>query len=129
MAESGVEMVFGMVTDAQFGPLAMIGLGGVFIEAIRDVRYAVPPIDAEAARRMLDRLQGRQLLDGARGRPPVDLDALADAFARFTVLAAELGPQLEEMDVNPIIAGPDGAVAADALILGRTHSDKAVPRS
>ena len=122
MAMTGVEMVFGMVTDAQFGPLVMIGLGGVLIEAVRDVRFAIPPLDAERARRLIDRLQGRQLLDGVRSRPAADLDALAEAFARFSVLAAELGPQLSEVDVNPIIAGPEGVVAADALIVGRARS-------
>jgi acyl-CoA synthetase (NDP forming) len=118
MAKAGVEMVFGMVTDAQFGPLVLIGLGGVFIEAIRDVRFALPPIDADRARRLLDQLQGRRLLDGARGRPPADLDTLAESFARFSVLAAELGSQISEMDVNPIIAGSDRTIAVDALIIG-----------
>jgi acyl-CoA synthetase (NDP forming) len=123
MAPTGVEMVFGMVMDEQFGPLVMIGLGGIFIEAVRDVRFAIPPLDAARARRLIDRLQGRKLLDGTRGRPAADLDALAEAFARFSVLAAELGPQLSEVDVNPIIAGPEGVVAADALIVLRIHSN------
>jgi len=100
----------------------MIGLGGVFIEAIRDVRFALPPIDADRARRLIDRLQGRRLLDGVRGQPPADLDALAEAFARFSVLAAELGPQLAELDVNPIIANSDGVIAVDALVIGRDSS-------
>ena len=121
MADTGIEMVFGMVTDAQFGPLVMIGLGGVFIEAIRDVRFALPPIDADRARRLIDRLQGCRILDGVRGQPPADLDALAEAFARFSVLAAELGPQLTELDVNPIIANADGVIAVDALVIGRTR--------
>jgi hypothetical protein len=123
MAPTGVEMVFGRVMDEQFGPLVMIGLGGIFIEAVRDVRFAIPPLDAARARRLIDRLQGRKLLDGTRGRPAADLDALAEAFARFSVLAAELGPQLSEVDVNPIIAGPEGVVAADALIVLRIHSN------
>jgi succinyl-CoA synthetase beta subunit len=125
MAKPGVEMVFGMVTDAQFGPLVMIGLGGVFIEAIRDVRFAVPPIDADRARRLIDHLQGRRILDGVRGRAPANIDALAEAFARFSVLAAELGPWLSEIDVNPIIAGADGVIAVDALAIGRASSGKA----
>jgi acyl-CoA synthetase (NDP forming) len=129
MAKPGVEMVFGMVTDAQFGPLVMIGLGGVFIEAIRDVRFALPPIDADRAHRLIDRLQGRRILDGARGRAPADLDSLAETFARFSVLAAELESQLTEVDVNPIIAQPDGTIAVDALIIGRDQGLRAVRRT
>jgi acyl-CoA synthetase (NDP forming) len=119
MAEAGVEMVFGKVTDAQFGPLVMLGAGGVFVETLRDVRFAVPPVDASWARRMIDGLQARALLEGARGRPAADIDALAQAFARFSVLAVSLDAQLAELDVNPIIAGPHGAMAVDALAVIR----------
>jgi acyl-CoA synthetase (NDP forming) len=119
MAEAGVEMVFGKVTDAQFGPLVMLGVGGVFVETLRDVRFAVPPVDASWARRMIDGLQARALLDGARGRPAADIDALAQAFARFSVLAVSLDAQLAELDVNPIIAGPRGATAVDVLAVSR----------
>jgi acyl-CoA synthetase (NDP forming) len=119
MADAGVEMVFGKVTDAQFGPLVMLGVGGVFVETLRDVRFAVPPIDATWARRMIDGLQARALLDGARGRPAADIDALAQAFARFSVLASSLDAQLAEVDVNPIIAGPKGVMAVDVLAVSR----------
>ncbi len=119
MADPGVEMVFGKVTDAQFGPLVMLGVGGVFVETLRDVRFAVPPIDASWARRMIDGLQARALLDGARGRPAADVDALAQAFARFSVLAVSLDAQLAELDVNPIIAGPQGVTAVDVLAVRR----------
>ncbi|MDH5565675.1 MAG: acetate--CoA ligase family protein [Myxococcales bacterium] len=119
MAETGSEIVFGKVTDAQFGPLVMIGLGGVFVETLRDVRFAVPPIDADWARRLVNSLKGRALLDGARGRPPADLDALCDAFARFSVLAATLHEQLAEIDVNPVMAGPQGVTAVDVLAVRR----------
>jgi hypothetical protein len=119
MAGAGTEMVFGKVTDAQFGPLVLVGVGGIFVETLRDVRFAVPPIDADHARRMIDGLAGRALLDGARGRPAADVEALAEAFARFSVLASVLDTHLAEVDVNPVIAGPDGSVAVDALIVAR----------
>jgi len=96
----------------------------VFIEVIRDVRFALPPIDTDRAHRLIDRLQGRRILDGVRGSAPADIDALADAFANFSVLAAELGPTLAEIDVNPIIAGPDGVIAVDALVIGRAVLDE-----
>jgi acyl-CoA synthetase (NDP forming) len=122
MVDAGVEMVFGKVTDAQFGPLVMLGVGGVFVETLRDVRFAVPPIDASWARRMIDGLQARALLDGARGRPAADVDALAQAFAHFSVLAVSLDAQLAEVDVNPIIAGPRSVTAVDVLTVSRGHT-------
>ncbi|HEY5656881.1 MAG TPA: acetate--CoA ligase family protein, partial [Myxococcota bacterium] len=122
MAEPGVEMVFGKVSDAQFGALVMLGVGGVFVETLRDVRFAVPPVDAAWARHMLDGLKARPLLDGARGRPAADLDALAQAFARFSVLAASLDAQLAEVDVNPVIAGPRGVTAVDVLLVRRKRA-------
>jgi acetate---CoA ligase (ADP-forming) len=117
MAQSGSEIVFGKVTDPQFGPLVMLGLGGVFVETLEDVRFALPPIDAAWAREMLDQLAGRALLEGARGRPRADIAALADAFARFSVLAATLHQELAEIDVNPLIAGPNGVMAVDVLVV------------
>jgi acyl-CoA synthetase (NDP forming) len=117
MAEAGSEIVFGKVTDAQFGPLVMIGSGGVFVEILEDVRFAVPPIDVAWARRMIDSLQGRKLLDGARGRPAADIGVLAEAFAHFSVLAATLHDVLTEIDVNPVIAGPSGVAAVDVLLV------------
>jgi acyl-CoA synthetase (NDP forming) len=119
MAGAGTELVFGKVTDAQFGPLVLIGMGGIFVEALRDVRFAVPPIDADCARRMIDALKGRALLDGARGRPAADIESIADAFARFSVLASTLDAQLAEVDVNPVIAGREGVTAVDALFVER----------
>ncbi|MGH6718635.1 MAG: acetate--CoA ligase family protein, partial [Alphaproteobacteria bacterium] len=119
MARPGVELAFGLVTDAQFGPLVMVGAGGTLIEVVRDRVMALPPFDDATARRLIDRLALRRLLDGVRGRPPLNVDALAQAFARFSVLAATLGPRLAEIDVNPVIAGANGCVAVDALVIAR----------
>ncbi len=117
MAAPGTEMVFGMVRDATFGPLVLVGAGGIFVEVLKDAQLAVPPFDAAFARRLIDRLRARPLLDGVRGRPAADIDALADALARFSVLAATLGEEIAELDINPVIAGPGGAVAVDALVV------------
>ncbi|MEX2650525.1 MAG: acetate--CoA ligase family protein [Alphaproteobacteria bacterium] len=117
MARPGVELAFGMVRDQQFGPLVMIGAGGTLIEVLRDRVVALPPFDAAEARRLIDRLGVRRLLDGVRGKPGVDIDALATSFARFSVLAATLGSAIAEIDVNPVIAGAEGCVAVDALVV------------
>lgn len=117
MALSGVEIALGVVIDAQFGPLVMAGAGGALIEFSDDSRCALAPFDAAAAGRLLDRLQLRPLLDGARGAPAVDIAAVTSAMARLSVLASVLGDCLAEIDVNPLIAGPDGCIAVDGLII------------
>jgi acyl-CoA synthetase (NDP forming) len=117
MAPAGTEMVFGMVRDPQFGPLVLVGAGGIFVEVLKDVALAVPPFDAAVARALIDRLKARPLLDGVRGRPAADVGALAEALARFSVLAATLGDAIAELDLNPVIAGPEGVVAVDALVV------------
>jgi acyl-CoA synthetase (NDP forming) len=116
---TGVEMVIGMVRDEQFGPLVMLGFGGINVETIRDVVYALPPFGKATARRLVDSLQLRSLLDGLRNRPAVDIDAFCKAAARFSMLAACLGEYMDEADVNPVIVHPDGCVAVDALLVVR----------
>ena len=117
MAPPGVELALGVVRDPQFGPLVMVAAGGVLVELLRDRRFGLAPLGPRAARAMLDRLAVRPLLDGVRGARPADLDAVADTVARLSVLAADLGQGLDALDVNPLIAGPDGCLAVDALVL------------
>ena len=117
MAPPGVELALGVVRDPQFGPLVMVAAGGVLVELLRDRRFGLAPLGSRAARAMLDRLAVRPLLDGVRGARPADLDAVADTVARLSVLAADLGQGLDALDVNPLIAGPDGCLAVDALVL------------
>jgi acyl-CoA synthetase (NDP forming) len=117
MAGPGVELALGVVADPQFGPLVMVAAGGVLVEVVGDRRFALPPVDHRQALGLLDRLAVRPLLDGVRGAPPADLDAVADALVRLSTLAADLGPALAALDVNPLIAGPDGCVAVDALVV------------
>jgi len=117
MAGPGVELALGVVADPQFGPLVMVAAGGVLVEVLADRRFALPPLDHRGARAMLDRLAARPLLDGARGGPPADLGAVADALVRLSFLAVDLGDRLAALDVNPLVAGPDGCVAVDALVV------------
>jgi acyl-CoA synthetase (NDP forming) len=116
-AAAGTEIFLGMTMDPQFGPMLTVGLGGVFVEVLRDVVTFLPPVDAEMAVSYLRRLKGFALLDGARNRPRADLRALADSVARFSVLASSLAGSVREMDINPIIASPVGAFAVDALVV------------
>jgi succinyl-CoA synthetase beta subunit len=120
MAGKGVELSFGMTRDPQFGPIVMTGAGGVLIEMLKDRRFALPAFGAEEALRHLNALALRPLLDGKRGAPPADLAALSQALSRFSVLASDLGDLIAEIDVNPLIAGPQGCVALDALIVPRS---------
>jgi acyl-CoA synthetase (NDP forming) len=118
MAAAGVELALGVVGDPQFGPLLMVAAGGVLVEVLRDRRFALPPLDARTARWMLDRLAVRPLLDGAGGNGrAADLDAVAGAMVALSGLAADLGDRLAAVDVNPLVAGPDGCVAVDALVV------------
>jgi acetate---CoA ligase (ADP-forming) len=119
MADPGVELALGVVADPQFGPLVMVAAGGVLVEVLGDRRFALPPVDHRQAMTMLDRLAVRPLLDGVRGAPPVDLDAVARAVVDLSALAVDLGDRLAVLDVNPLVAGPDGCVAVDALVVAR----------
>ncbi len=120
MAPPGVEVALGVVRDAQFGPLVLVAAGGTLVEVLRDRRLALPPVDDAGARRLLDGPSVGRLLRGVRGAPPADVDALARAVARLSVLARDLGDLVEAIDVNPVLAGPDGAVAVDALVIARS---------
>ncbi len=117
MAPAGVEMMLGMVRDDQFGPLVVLGFGGVSLEALGDTVCALPPFDAAEARRLVDTLHQRPLLDLARGRPRPDLDAYAELAARFSNIVAGLGEDVSEIDLNPVIVHTDGCLLVDALVV------------
>ncbi|HZJ27302.1 MAG TPA: acetate--CoA ligase family protein [Acidimicrobiia bacterium] len=117
MVSGGVEVVVGVSHDPLFGPVVMVGLGGVFVEVLRDVTFRVPPFDAGEAERMLRELQGFPLLEGVRGAKPADLDALVDVIMKTQRLALDLSDDVAELDVNPLVVKPRGAVALDALIV------------
>ena len=118
MIAAGVELFLGVKRDPQFGPVVLIGFGGVLAETILDVAFALPPFDAAHARRLLGGMKLRPLLDGVRGGPPVAIEAFCEAAARFSEMAHAPGDLLAEVDVNPVIVNEDGAVAVDALVVG-----------
>ncbi|MBW8269275.1 acetate--CoA ligase family protein [Caldovatus aquaticus] len=117
MARPGVEVMVGGRMDPQFGPLVLVGLGGVLVELMRDSATALAPVTAEEARAMLRRLKGFRALQGFRGAPPADLDRLADIVCRLSELLADQRGRIAELDVNPIICAGAEAVAVDALIV------------
>ncbi|MEW1924562.1 acetate--CoA ligase family protein [Streptomyces sp. NPDC088360] len=121
MVERGVEMVVGVTQDELFGPTVTVGLGGVLVEVLRDVAVRVPPFGEDQALAMLSELRGRPLLDGVRGAPPADIDALVEVVLRVQRMALELGDELAELDINPLMVLPrgQGAVALDALAVCR----------
>jgi succinyl-CoA synthetase beta subunit len=124
-AAPGLEAILGVTQDPAFGPVVMFGLGGVFVEALEDVSFRVAPFGPAEARRMIDEIRSRKLLDAFRGAPERDLDALANALARLSAFAAHHGAALETIDVNPLIVGASGqgAVAADGVIIPAMRGD------
>lgn len=114
--KGAVEMALGIVQDPVFGPVAMVGLGGVFIEVLKDVTFRRCPFGEAEATAMIRSLRGFPLLDGARGRPKADVAALAQALAALSTFAAAAGPRLRGVDVNPLLVLPEGAFAADAVV-------------
>ncbi len=113
----GVETVVGIARDDLFGPVVMFGLGGVLVEVLHDVTFRVPPFTTRDATAMLDELRGSALLRGVRGQPAADRAALVDVLMKMQRLAVDLSDDVAEVDINPLIAGPKGAVAADALVV------------
>ena len=122
MLKGGVELVVGVKRDPQVGPVLLVGLGGVLVEVMRDTVLSLAPVGRSEARRMLERLRGFRLLQGYRGAPAVNLDAVCEAIARISEFAADFADEVEEIDVNPLLARPDGAIALDALIVFRKDS-------
>ena len=123
MAPPGIEVALGIVRDATFGPLVLVAAGGVLVELLHDRKLALPPIDEDAARRLIAGLAIRPLLDGVRGAPATDVGALARAVSRLSVLAFELGDLIAELDVNPVIVSPEGCAAVDALVIPAVGGD------
>ncbi|WP_418063493.1 acetate--CoA ligase family protein [Pimelobacter simplex] len=116
-----VELIVGARRDGSFGPVVLVGLGGVQAELYRDVQVALAPVDDDEARRMIEALRAYPLLDGWRGRPAVDVAAAARVVAAVSRLLAD-DPDLVECEINPLRVGPEGAVAVDALVLAADHT-------
>lgn len=114
MVPPGVEVIAGGVNDPAFGPVLMAGMGGIFAEVMHDVAFRLAPVSVVQVTELLRSLKGYPLLTGVRGRPPVDLRLLTQALANLSRLL-EAWTDLAELDLNPLIAGPDGVVVVDGL--------------
>ena len=115
MVTGGCETIVGMTRDAAFGPLVMFGLGGVLVEALHDVVFRIAPIGDVDACAMLTSIRGAKLLDGIRGAPAADRRSITSVIQRVGQLAMDF-PEIGELDVNPLLALPDRAVALDARV-------------
>lgn len=118
MMPPGHEVVLGVLRDEDFGPLVMVGAGGIYVEALADVCFALAPIDLHEAHALVDRLKTSAILRGARGRPPADVDALAALIVRLSQLAIDQAGTVDQLDLNPVLVYPQGqgVVAVDALV-------------
>ena len=119
---AGPELSLGLARDHELGPLLVVGAGGVLVELLADRAVALPPVGPAQAHRMLGTLRASRLLAGLRGQPAADLGAVTAAITGLSQLATELGGVLEALDINPLICGPAGAVAVDALVIPRPPS-------
>ena len=119
MVTGGTEMVVGLHHDPQFGPVVMVGLGGIFVEVLEDVAFSAVPLTRGDAEEMLASLRGARILDGVRGRPRADRAALVGVLLAVSRLGAEAGGAIAELDLNPVVVLPEGrgAVALDALVV------------
>jgi acetate---CoA ligase (ADP-forming) len=128
MIEGGIEMILGAHHDPQFGPVVLIGFGGIHAELLEDAVFALPPFDVDTARRKADALRMRPLLDGTRGKPPYDVAAFCEAAARFSAMVHALREELDEIDINPLIVTAEGCIAVDALVVGRSGKHRRVSK-
>ena len=116
MARPGVEVIIGMSKDVQFGPVLMFGLGGIWVELLEDVSLRIAPLNRKDAAEMIKEIKGYPLLAGYRGQEPVNVSKLEDFLIKVSDFV-ELNPVVKEIDLNPVIAYSDGAVAVDARVV------------
>ncbi len=116
MAPQGIEVIVGATTDPQFGPVMMFGLGGVFVEVLKDVAFRIVPLEPRDASQMVREIRGLPILQGARGAQPADLPALESLIVKVSQFVAA-HPEVAELDLNPVFAYPNGALAVDARIV------------
>ncbi|HNV65474.1 MAG TPA: acetate--CoA ligase family protein, partial [Smithellaceae bacterium] len=117
MLQGGTEVIVGTVDDPVFGPCVMFGLGGVFVEALKDVSFRVAPLSRLDAEEMISDIQGYSILRGLRGKPPVDMNTLVDVILKVSRFATDNKSTIKEIDINPLILFKKGAKVADALII------------
>jgi acyl-CoA synthetase (NDP forming) len=116
MARPGTEVIVGMSKDSQFGPVLMFGLGGVLVEVLQDVSFRIVPVGDRDADQMIHEIKGFPVLEGVRGGQPADLAALKQLITRVSGFV-EQHPEIDELDLNPVFAYPDGALAVDARVV------------
>jgi acetyl-CoA synthetase (ADP-forming) len=116
MAPQSTEVIVGAIKDPQFGQTVMFGLGGIFVELLKDVNFRVAPITAEDAKDMIMQLKAYPLLNGYRNAPPADIDALVNILCAVSHLVMD-NPEIKELDLNPVMAYPKGAKTVDARII------------
>ena len=116
MAPAGTEVIVGMSKDPQFGPVLMFGLGGIFVEVLKDVAFRIVPLEPRDAKQMVREVKGFPVLEGVRGQPPADLAALEGLILKLSKFV-EAHPEIEELDLNPVFAYADGVIAVDARIV------------
>ncbi len=116
MAPQSTEVIVGAIKDPQFGQTVMFGLGGIFVELLKDVNFRIAPLTAEDAKEMITQLKAYPLLNGYRNTPPADLDALVAILCSVSSLVME-NPEIKELDLNPVMAYPKGAKTVDARII------------
>jgi acetate---CoA ligase (ADP-forming) subunit beta len=116
MASAGTEIIIGMSKDPQFGAVLMFGLGGVLVEVLKDVAFRIVPLEPRDASQMVREIKGYPVLEGVRGQLPADIAALESLILKLSELV-EANPQIEELDLNPVFAYPDGVIAVDARIV------------
>jgi acetyltransferase len=129
VTESGYELIVGSSTDPQFGPVMVFGLGGEMVEVLRDLAHGLPPLTTTLARRMMENTRVSQALKGFRGHKAVDLEKLEELLVRFSELVVE-NPRIAEIEINPLLAGPEGIMALDARVIVHPASlaDSQLPR-
>ncbi len=116
MVRPGIEVIIGMTKDAQFGPVLMFGLGGILVEVLKDVSFRIVPLTKRDAREMIREIKGYPLLQGYRGQEPADIAVLEELLLKVSNFV-EQTPQIKELDLNPIFAYKNGAVAVDARVI------------
>jgi acyl-CoA synthetase (NDP forming) len=116
MARPGIEIIIGMFKDSQFGPVIMFGLGGIFVEVLKDVTFRLIPIEKRDAGQMVKEIKGYALLNGYRGQEPAHIPSLVDILLKLSAFVDKT-PEIKEIDINPVFAYKDSALAVDARII------------
>jgi acyl-CoA synthetase (NDP forming) len=116
MADPGTEVIIGTTTDPQFGPVLAFGLGGIMVEVLKDVAFRIVPLEPRDAKQIVREIKGYPVLEGVRGQAGADVDALESMILQVSSFAEE-HPEVAELDLNPVLAYPDGAIAVDARVV------------